>query len=63
MGINDYIKELGCTLGEELIKPTRIYVKTVLDLIENFNIKGIANITGGGLYENLPRILPEDKKL
>ena len=63
MGINDYIKELGCTLGEELIKPTRIYVKTVLDLIENFNIKGIANITGGGLYENLPRILPEDKKI
>lgn len=50
------------TVGDLLIKPTRIYVKPVLDLIERFNIKGIANITGGGLVENVPRILPKGLK-
>jgi phosphoribosylformylglycinamidine cyclo-ligase len=53
------IEALGCTLGEELLKPTRIYVRIVLDLIRNFQIKGIAHITGGGFVENMPRMLPE----
>ena len=41
------------------MKPTRIYVKTVLGLMKDFEIKGIAHITGGGITENLPRVLPE----
>ena len=57
------IKELGCTIGEELLKPTRIYVKSILKTIQTFNIKGIAHITGGGLTENLPRILSPKSKL
>lgn len=49
----------GSTLGEELLKPTRIYVKTVLALLElGFDIRGMAHITGGGLTENIPRTLP-----
>lgn len=57
--INQYVEELGSTLGEELLTPTRIYPKLVLDLIEKFEIKGMSNITGGGFYENIPRMLPE----
>ncbi|AIO18174.1 Phosphoribosylformylglycinamidine cyclo-ligase [Candidatus Izimaplasma bacterium HR1] len=53
------IKELGCTLQEELLKPTRIYVKGVLDVIKNTEISSIAHITGGGFIENIPRALPD----
>ena len=45
------------TLGEALIAPTKIYIKPALALIENVNVKGISHITGGGFYENLPRML------
>lgn len=52
-------KELGDTLANVLLKPTRIYVKTILNIIRNFKIEGIAHITGGGFIENIPRIIPE----
>ena len=54
-----YIAELGATLGETLLTPTKIYVKPVLALLERVRAKGIAHITGGGFYENLPRSLPK----
>ncbi|GMK45861.1 phosphoribosylformylglycinamidine cyclo-ligase [Paenibacillus glycanilyticus] len=46
-------------LGDVLIEPTRIYVKSALKLIEQVNVKGMAHITGGGFIENIPRVLPE----
>lgn len=55
----DYVEKLGCTLGEELLKPTRIYVKLIRELLQNFSVKGMAHITGGGLIENPPRVLPD----
>jgi phosphoribosylformylglycinamidine cyclo-ligase len=60
--IYDYIPELGCTLGQELLRPLKIYVKPILELLkmkDMFRITGIANITGGGFIENIPRILPD----
>jgi phosphoribosylformylglycinamidine cyclo-ligase len=50
------------TLGETLLTPTRIYVKTILDLLQKISIKAIAHITGGGIHENLPRVLPSYKQ-
>ncbi|HSH36763.1 phosphoribosylformylglycinamidine cyclo-ligase [Schnuerera sp.] len=58
--IDTIISELGITLGEELLKPTRIYTKTVFPLIGKYDIKGIVHITGGGFYENIPRIVPDN---
>ena len=49
----------GSTLGETLLTPTTIYVKLILKLIAEFEIKGLCHITGGGITENLPRVLPE----
>jgi phosphoribosylformylglycinamidine cyclo-ligase len=56
------IPGLKRTVGEELLVPTRIYVKTVLDLLPDFPIRGIAHITGGGFTDNLPRIFPKGCK-
>nr|WP_312578670.1 phosphoribosylformylglycinamidine cyclo-ligase [Sedimentibacter sp.] len=57
--IDEYVEELGMTIGEALMVPTRIYPELILDLITKFEIKGMSNITGGGFYENIPRMFPE----
>lgn len=51
--------ELGATLGETLLTPTKIYVKPLLALMKQVKVHGISHITGGGYYENIPRMLPE----
>ena len=60
--VKEYIDELGSTLGEALLVPTKIYVKTILELIKKVEVKGISHITGGGFIENIPRMLPEGVK-
>lgn len=54
------IPELGQTIGEELLTPTRLYPKVCLPLIEKFDIHGMVHVTGGGFYDNIPRALPEN---
>ncbi|MDD3193378.1 MAG: phosphoribosylformylglycinamidine cyclo-ligase [Oscillospiraceae bacterium] len=57
--LNGYADRLGKPLGETLLTPTRIYVKPILALMEQVQIKSISHITGGGFYENIPRAIPE----
>lgn len=57
--LNKHIEELSITLGEKLLTPTKIYVKPILKLLEQVKVKGISHVTGGGFYENLPRMLRE----
>ena len=56
---DDYMEELGQTIGEELLTPTRLYPRICLPLIREFDIHGMVHITGGGFYENIPRALPD----
>ncbi|MBT0654129.1 phosphoribosylformylglycinamidine cyclo-ligase [Geomobilimonas luticola] len=62
LGINDQLPGLGRSVADELLTPTRIYVKSILNLLRDFQINGIAHITGGGLLENIPRVLPHGCK-
>ena len=57
--VDTEVEELGKTLGEALLTPTRIYADACAAVLPNFKVKGIVHVTGGGFYENVPRILPE----
>ena len=57
--IRKYYDELGATLGETLLTPTKIYVKPMLALLEKVDVRAVSHITGGGFYENIPRCLPD----
>ena len=57
--VTDEFPQLGGALGDELLKPTRVYVETVLNLLRDFRLSGISHITGGGLTDNVPRVLPK----
>ena len=56
---DEYMEELGRTIGEELLMPTRLYPQICLPLIRDFDLHGMVHITGGGFYENIPRALPD----
>jgi len=58
MSVDDYVAEFGRSLGEELLEPTRIYTRAINNLRRDFRIYGVSHITGGGIVDNLPRILP-----
>jgi len=62
MSVEGYVEDFGRTLGEELLEPTRIYTRTISNLTKDFRIYGISHITGGGLIDNIPRILPKPCK-
>lgn len=59
MDVKDHVEELGTTLGEALLTPTKIYAAACSAVLPKFDVKGIVHITGGGFFENVPRILPE----
>ena len=59
LDVADYVEELGTTLGDALITPTKIYVKACKAVFGKYDIHGVVHITGGGFYENIPRIIPE----
>jgi phosphoribosylformylglycinamidine cyclo-ligase len=65
---SDHVEELGKTVGDELLTPTRIYVKSVKDVLGHYPVKkrvvrGLAHITGGGLVDNVPRVLPPGRRV
>lgn len=60
--VKEYNDKLGMSIAEALLVPTKLYVKPMLDVIANVEVKAISHITGGGFYENIPRMLPEGKK-
>jgi phosphoribosylformylglycinamidine cyclo-ligase len=66
--VTDFVPELGRTVGEELLEPTRIYVRAVKEILRHYPVKrrvvrGLAHITGGGLVDNVPRVLPPGRRV
>ena len=59
LSLDQKIEGLERSLGEELLKPTKIYVKEILSLLDKIEINGLSHITGGGFYENIPRMIPD----
>ena len=59
MKVDTYVDELGQTLGEALLTPTKIYAAACNAVLPKYDVKGIVHITGGGFFENIPRVLPE----
>jgi len=59
LSLGDYVDQLGADLGGVLLEPTKIYVKSVLSTVRKYNVSGLVHVTGGGFYDNIPRILPE----
>lgn len=59
LSVDSELPGTGHTVADELLTPTRIYIRSIMNLLKDFNINGIAHITGGGLLENIPRILPK----
>jgi phosphoribosylformylglycinamidine cyclo-ligase len=59
LNVSDHVSGLENNIGEELLTPTIIYVKSLLNLFKSFTIKGLVHITGGGFYDNIPRIVPQ----
>ena len=55
--IDSYVPELSRTVGEEMLEPTRVYARTVVEVLEHVMVKGLAHITGGGFYDNIPRCM------
>ena len=56
--MHDHVEELGRTVGEELLMPTRIYVDSVVNILRRHKINGLVHVTGGGFIDNIPRVLP-----
>jgi phosphoribosylformylglycinamidine cyclo-ligase len=66
--VTDFVAELGRTIGEELLEPTRIYVRAIKNVLQHYPVKrrvvrGLAHITGGGLVDNVPRVLPANRRV
>ena len=57
---NEFVYDLNQKIGDELLTPTKLYVKSCLPLIQKFDLHGMVHVTGGGFYDNIPRALPED---
>ncbi|MEY2193637.1 phosphoribosylformylglycinamidine cyclo-ligase [Neobacillus sp. BF23-41] len=59
LSLGDYVDELGAELGSVLLEPTKIYVKSILSTVRKYTVYGLVHVTGGGFYDNIPRILPK----